>query len=298
MLGKLIKHEWKMTYKIGGSLLLFLVVLGLLTGLSFLTPAWRAMVSNNDVGRFTLADMLGVTMIILFCISLVAVSAGLIIYLAVHFFKGMYSEEGYLTHTLPATAHEQLGSRLIVGSIWMLLYGVAVLVSVGIVLGILLQVALHGVGMTAAEFWSRAGEGLREIDREFRQGAGMSLGVFVMVYVLMFVVGSVCSVCYLYGAATLGQLSAKHKVLMSIASYFGIMILNQIITSMVILPISMSGMLGSERTYYSSTEAELVMSPVGYMLGTTLTTLALNVVIAAALYFASIYIIKNKLNLE
>ena len=52
---------------------------------------------------------------------LIAVSLGITIYLAVHFYKTMYTDEGYLTHTLPVGGRELLWSKLIPMAAWSLL---------------------------------------------------------------------------------------------------------------------------------------------------------------------------------
>ena len=94
----------------------------------------------------------------------------------------------------------------------------------------------------------------------------------------------------LFGAITIGQLSAKHKVMMSIVSYFAITIVVQIISSLVMIPI----------TFYTTQQ---MIQEVNVTLSATTTptytiSILINLITAIILYFLSNYIINRKLNLE
>lgn len=104
MLGKLLKHEWKEISVIPCVLSVVLLVLSVISGFSFLGIREGA----ADVSRF-----MTIMLWLLFYFALIAVSLGITIYLAVHFYKTMYTDEGYLTHTLPVSGRELLWSKLI-----------------------------------------------------------------------------------------------------------------------------------------------------------------------------------------
>lgn len=97
MLGKLLKHEWKEISVIPCVLSVVLLVLSVISGFSFLGIREGA----ADVSRF-----MTIMLWLLFYFALIAVSLGITIYLAVHFYKTMYTDEGYLTHTLPVSGRE------------------------------------------------------------------------------------------------------------------------------------------------------------------------------------------------
>ena len=99
MLGKLLKHEWKEISVIPCVLSVVLLVLSVISGFSFLGIREGA----ADVSRF-----MTIMLWLLFYFALIAVSLGITIYLAVHFYKTMYTDEGYLTHTLPVSGRELL----------------------------------------------------------------------------------------------------------------------------------------------------------------------------------------------
>ena len=121
MLGKLLKHEWKEVSVIPCILSAILLVLSVISGFSFL--GIREGIA--DVSRF-----MTVMLWMLFYFALIAVSMGITIYMAVHFYRTMYTDEGYLTHTLPVSGRELLWSKLIPMVIWSFLTIIVVFLAV------------------------------------------------------------------------------------------------------------------------------------------------------------------------
>ena len=282
MLGKLIKYEWKNTAKICGSLNLFLVLMTVIACLSFCTPMWEAVFTGNG---FSPMLLLGIMFLILYFVSIIGVLYGILIYLGVHFYRTMYSEEGYLTHTLPVTGHQLLVSKILTAVLWYLIVMVLLMASIFALLFTFMQMifAAEGINFVKELFrnWDTFLYGL-----EYAMGGELATGI--LFYILQIVVGVFGSVMILFGAITIGQLSSKHKVMMSIISYFGITTVLQIISSMVMVPV----------TYYST---QAVMER-GEVMWTTTSTLVIamviNLITAIVLYFSSHYIINKKLNLD
>ena len=108
MLGKLFKHEWKNTYKIGLLMVLIMIGVTVFGCASFFTPLWVNGFQNSFTGKLTPIDILGIVFLIFYVISIIGVTYGILIYLGVRFYKSMYTDEGYLTHTLPVTSHHLL----------------------------------------------------------------------------------------------------------------------------------------------------------------------------------------------
>ena len=95
MLGKLLKHEWKSVWKIPTILLCVLMGLAVLAGLGFASPIWDSGLEGLGV--------LAVLSWMVFYFAIMGVSMGIMLYLAVRFYRSMFTDEGYLTHTLPVT---------------------------------------------------------------------------------------------------------------------------------------------------------------------------------------------------
>ena len=119
MLGRLIKHEWKSTYKVGCLMLAAMAVTTFLGWMSFQTPMWRSM--GDGGGRFIWLDIFGAFTLVMYVVLLVVINSGIVIYVGVHFYKTMYTDEGYLLHTLPVTKHEILFCKILVGGLWVLI---------------------------------------------------------------------------------------------------------------------------------------------------------------------------------
>ena len=105
MLGKLLKHEWRAVWKVPVLLYGVLLLTGLIAGLTFSMPIW----GSDWVGL----PMSGVMLILMFYFALIGVSVGITIYFAVRYYKSMFTDEGYLTHTLPVSARELLLNKVI-----------------------------------------------------------------------------------------------------------------------------------------------------------------------------------------
>nr|WP_317413677.1 hypothetical protein [uncultured Solibaculum sp.] len=119
MLGKLIKHEFVASSRLMGLMVICALFVAGITSLSYAL----------DIIWFQ------VTATFLLVISAVAVIIFTYIVVAVRFFKSMYSQEGYLTMTLPVSSSNLLGAKVIVSLIWLI---VSVLVCTGMVALLLL----------------------------------------------------------------------------------------------------------------------------------------------------------------
>ena len=86
MLGKLLKYEWKATWKIPTILIGLLLILSVLSGFSFASPVWR-----SDMGGL---DLLVILVWMVFYFALIGVSIGITLYMAIHFYKTMFTDEG------------------------------------------------------------------------------------------------------------------------------------------------------------------------------------------------------------
>lgn len=287
MLGKLIKHEWKSVYKVGGLLLLSLLAVTLIGCLYFFSPMWTNLFSESN-NMDTLASLtgtfIGIGSLIVCIFTMIGVVYGMMIYLGVRFFKSMYTDEGYLAHTLPVTPHQLLGSKLLVGGFWMLIVNaVALLSMVGLVLVMLASIA-NGV-QADIDFWEMLREGVGAIIDLYETELGLNMTHYAVVGILTAIIGSFSSIMTIYGALTIGQLSKKYKAMMGILTYFGLGLLNMII-GMVVSTVNMA----SNISRGMNGEA---MSGITYNYN-----LIISIVMGVGLYFLSHFIIKKKLNLD
>lgn len=286
MLGKLFKHEWKSTYRVGCLMLLIIAVVTFFGWLAFRMPMWQAALNEGNY-RISSFDILSVMTLLLYVFMLVGVNYGILIYMGVHFYKTMYTDEGYLTHTLPVTKHKLLVSKILVGGIWYLIVMLGIIVSVFVLAAALFSVALPDI--TWSEIWRAITENWDEFMEMMKRDIGLDIARWGVTLLVTAIVGPFCSIIILYGAVSIGQLFTKHRVLMAIVSYIGIMVLSMIISSVVQSVSSMkilSGMM----------QESVVLDR--YLNTTSVSGALQNLVLAVILYIVSWLVCEKKLNME
>lgn len=288
MLGKLLKHEWKRTWRVGGILLLGLVLVSFFGWFSFQAPLWKSMSDSSRYTGVSVWDLLSFGTLFLYIIMLIGLNYGMLIYLGVHFYKTMYTDEGYLTHTLPVSKHQLLLSKILNSALWELLMAVGIFLSVVTLLLSMVQVFLPE-GYSWADVWNAMVHEMGYVDDMFREMFGMGKNRYLAMTLLVQLISPFCSMTILFGAISLGQLFSKHRVLMAIVSYVGIMIVANLISSMVRSAFSVN-----QISRYTSDNALVG----GYVNVTMWISTVLSVVEAVGLYFVSHYVISKRLNME
>lgn len=279
MLKKLMKHEWKNISKVGGIVLL--VILGLtVSGYLFLrfSPLMTLLESDASSGGwiYMMAAIFG---FFTYCIACCGATYGMIFYTGFRFYKTMYSEQGYLTHTLPVTPGQLLTSKLLVSGCWTVITYLAVVLSVFI----LFAGAING-HPDSVTIW----DVLSEIFIGFQE-VGMPLVKISLYYLQSLLICPFVMVMQIFGCLTVGQLSKKHKVLMGILVYIGLLFANYIIT-MIAQVISMVRLM-SEMAMPNGLQMD-------YLFASSYVTLIVNYLAAIVLGIVSYRIVKNKLNLS
>lgn len=297
MLGKLLKHEWKGTYRVGCLMLILLAGITFLGWLAFQSPMWRELSGTSHYYRQTfgmnILNLVSAFTLILYFLMLCAVSIGIVVYLGVHFYKTMYTDEGYLTHTLPVTEGKLLFAKTLVSGIWVLIVSLGIILSVAALMMFLISAVLpEGYGL--GDFWREfrlvfEEEELKELFVMFKQELGMDFRAYFIYMIVMLPLGAFTSVMTLFGAISLGQIFTKHRVLMAVASYIFVNMVSGIVSS-VIQGIT-TGIYAARDSYSDAI--------VGSYINTSLITeLVLSVVFAALLYLLSYWVNTRRLNLE
>lgn len=276
MLGKLVKHEWKSTYRMGCLMLFFTLMVTFLGWISFQSPMWRQLKEYDYVRSFGPLDFLSIIVLLMYVFMLVGIAYAIQIYLGVHFYRTMYTDQGYLTHTLPVSKHEILCSKILVGGLWMLIVNAAVFLSCVVVLGSLVG-AFMSDEYTWSMFWKELSPSLRNYFTLF----GLSYSFYFVILILSAVVGPFVSVTILFGAITAGQLFARARVLMAILCYLGVCMVNGLVSSAVQSVLAFSS-LGQGALMDISTNSSLFVQ----------------LAAAVLLYFVSHQIITKRLNME
>lgn len=278
MLGKLIKHEWKETWKVGCLMLSGVALITFLGWLAFQTPMWQQWEYSS---RFDWLNVLSVLTLMMYVIMLVVVNYGILIYLGVHFYRTMYTDQGYLTHTLPVTKHQILAGKILISSLWVFIILLSVYLSV-FLLGLSMISAVMPEGYTLAALWREIAPEMEELLYMLREDLDLDIVRGLVMILVSSIISPLTSVTILFGAISVGQLVTKHRVLMALVSYIGITVVISIVNSIIQSMAVVSWFGVSMGSYFNtSMNTELIVSMIA----------------AIGLYFLSWFITNRKLNL-
>jgi hypothetical protein len=216
MLGKLLKHEFRATGRT------MLPVYGAVLVLAVLANVSIRMLSGN-VGPL-LSIFFGL-IVAAFGICVVAAGVMTIVLMVKRFYTNYLKDEGYLMHTLPASVHSLVWSKLIVSCVWMFLTNVIIFLLGGLSV-------MHLTNMNLGAFL----EGLPTVEeiREFLSSVGLSMGdlyLFLGEMVVAVVLSGIVTCLQFYAAMSLGYSFTNHKGLMSVLCFVGILIVLNVLTN-------------------------------------------------------------------
>lgn len=287
MLGKLMKYEWKSLYKVECIILAVIFAVTLMGAVMLHIPIVSSIFEEDMNIPDTMVvffAMSFISSIVMYVIVLIGASYGSIIYQGVHFYKSMYSDEGYLTHTLPVSGHEILGSKVIVNAVWSFIMSISIIASVFILVFSL----AHAIDSEL--LYSDFTLGLAELFSEsiFEENI-FTIVHYVLYFIIAFIGGPIASICTMFGALTIGQLAKKFRVLFGIIAYFVIYFVSNIVSGIVqllgtimILGLEEFGNYSYNLEQFFSRDVKVIVS----------------LTVGVALYFVSHNIITKKLNLQ
>ena len=285
MFSRLLKHEWRANAGLLGLLSLATAGIGVLA-----TVVLRILVSTSGSLWWDVPEGLGVVLVValgmfLFfsVVALVVYAVAVQVILLFRFYKNKYTDEGYLTFTLPVKPSQIFWSSFLNMLIWL---GISFLVVFGVVfLAVLFGTAEHGlINTDVFDAVKDLLEFVRVIDWELLSQAQYSIPYMVVlgltVLISPFYALFMPMACITAGAV----LAKKHKILASFGVYYGVNFVVGIITSV------------------ASVVPSLLMMTSGDAEGLYLVSMAIQLVISLALtigaYCFTIHVMKKKLNLS
>ena len=277
MLGKLIKQEWLSTWKIPTVLIGVVFAAATIFGLFCASPVW-------DLVDWWGADVILSATILLFYGAIMCCAVGTSIYLAVRYYRSMYSNEGYLTHTLPVTSNRLLLSKMINFSIWELLSIICIMFNIMLFVAF---IALREVGYRS--LFESFRDVFADIQAILNSEYTTGWELFMVLTIILILVGTVSKSLLYMGSVNIGQLWARHRVAGAILVYAGVTVAVQIVTqAAMIIFMTSADQLGMLQNDYVFSFLNQVMA----------VSLLMQIVIGAVMYVVSLLILKKKVNLE
>lgn len=285
MLGKLLKYDLRSVSRLLVPATLLAAAVTILG-----TVALRLIIyiSTTYSGGFVAtAAIVGLVLIVVASVvALIAYSVVSVIFIYVRFYKNLFTDEGYLTFTLPVKSHSLLLSKLITYAIWGFITAFAVFAF--ILIFVLVGCATPGQ-IVSTTVW----EGLCEFLREMLSMSPLA----VLVYIAEIIVQAIASGLMVFLSIAIGcTVANKHKVVTSVAFYFVLNTALQVISTVFIMLI---GLFQAENIIFFSTSMYNVSTDAPSAFVTLLMGFSalFYAAIAVAEFFAINYIMKKKLNL-
>ena len=280
MLGKLIKYEWKNLSRKFLIMLAILVVTTLVSSLMIISINFDFDQVNDYYSAFMMMGS-----ILIYYLGGIICSLGTSLIIAIRFYKSCYTDAGYLTHTLPVSAHQLVGAKTFTACLVQFLSLICIFLSSGVYIAVMLTAILNSsASFTFGEL------SMTLIITDFEQELGMSVVQYVIFLLVYSIIGCITGVCILLGCVSLGQLYTKHRVLGAIIAYFAVTMIMQIVSGLALIP-TYGKMLVASTTGETFSMMDILMPVFIFVL-------IINIAVAIAMYFINIHMMTKKLNLE
>lgn len=280
MLKKLFKYENKALSKWLLPLSIAVIILSILASILLKTQ----IIFNDSLDYDIFSDLFNVSTSILLIVCIVAIVSTALIALVLilqRFRRNLFSNEGYLTFTLPVKPRDILLSKLFSASLWFLI--VLISVTIGAFIFAVFGTSKEFINYDVLNFISEV------FDFLYQDGELASFTTaFLIEYLIYMLISIPTGILLFYLSITLGnQIAKKHKVFAAIGMFFAISAVFSMIQSLfetIFLYIPFSGGYIEDYNFFS------------YLLFIPMIIVSIGAGIG--FYFIIKYIIKNHLNLE
>ena len=280
MLKKLLKYDWK---SVSGLLLILHGILLAYTligriGIAFGLSKYGDTLTGSVTEAYGIVSGIYILIYVFFIMAIMVVTG---VYLAARFHKNLFSDEGYLTHTLPVSPAKIMWSKILVSWAWSVIDAVFVVAS--IMMLVLFKQTFEPFKNVVCEFFSiLAGS------------YGMQNQVFMILLILTVLAQFFgCYTMLVLFSMCLGSLFKTHKILGAVVSFFGINIILSIVSTIIMFAVP-----GWSSTGSVSVTAAANGGFIGGENSIFLFTFVWNLALAVVFFLGSRYILSRKLNLE
>ena len=280
MFSKLLKYEWKANSGLLSILSLAAVGAGIFGGVILRIIIYISEINpEEDLWGLSVAG-LGILLFFM-VLALIAYVLAVQFVTISRFYKNKFTDEGYLTFTLPVNVHQIFVSSLLNVLIWLVISAVVLLTSISLIV-------IIGAGEHLSNAMHEITIGLGFIQNEMASYPGY--GAYKALTAVQMLAAPIYSVILIMSCITTGSvLSKKHKVLTTVALYYGVTTALSIVTFILTaVPqiLLLTAVENYEQNLYLYTNISLGIN------------LGLQVLVAVGAYFLSAGLMKHKLNLS
>lgn len=270
MLGKLMKYEFKATGRLLVPLYIALMIFTIINKL-FMGDAMYA-----DLGTSTsFRNFIQVVTMIIYVVIMVSIFIATLVIIIQRYRTNLLGDEGYLMNTLPVKSWQNIMSKLLVSSIWMILSVIMSMLSIIIL-------------AYQKDMFSMFGTVMSALFKEAYSYIGSNLVFFIIEFVLMIIVAICASILILYASLSIGNLFTKGKILASFGAFIVLNTASKAISAFVLVPMIYNYGYNVSIDTFSATPVHMLF---------TFAIVATS--IFSVIYFIiSHYVLTKKLNLE
>ena len=278
MLGKLLKYDLKAAFKYWWILAVTSLAFACLGGMCINTLR----TGYSDYSIVYVFAMVGVLVSIIGLFLLPIMS---IVIVLVRLYKNFYTDEAYLTFTLPVKKSELVNSKILMALILSVLTTI-----VGIIdIFVLLMVALREKFFDP-RVWNAILYPIRSLFEQL--GVGFSI-TYIVELALIAIAMLLLSILILFICMTIASLiTRKHKVLVAVALYYVINTVLSVILEICLFEGSITNLIAKIATLDSLLQIKMGMAIV------LLVALAMSTVVVTGVYILQNWLIDKKLNIE
>lgn len=244
MLGKLTKFEFKATARTFLPLYVAAIVMTLLNKGFLYIQESRIFGDYGEGVIGKIIAVLGGFMMFTFVLFIVAIAFFTIFITVQRFYKNLFTDEGYLMHTLPATAKAHIGSKLIVSVVWTLATVIVILLSVFLLvinkdIWEQIKAFFENLPTYSVVFEASMNVGLYEFIGLFAGNIALTIPMGIMNFYLAIALGTVIMPKHRIGGAFLSYviIQTVSQIVSSIALAVGALIMADSLTQMLSSPV-------------------------------------------------------------
>lgn len=278
MLGKLFKYEFKNTSKLMLTIYGIFIASTLISTIGLSTDVMQADIDSMPL----VIQLLFFAVMMLYILSMFALFLVTFVYMCIHFYKTMYSDQGYLTHTLPVKPMAIFNVKLTTAWVWMM----------GSMILFVLSIFIMMLGATKGELFDIVlNSPIPQILEKFEQVFGMKFLSFILLMIVTMAFSCVSYLLTVYASISIGQLFNQHKIVMAVVAGIAIYVLQQTAGSIVLL---LTG-----NSYFNTYIYEDFVTVSDIIFSTpTIASMIISVLFAIAFYVICVVIQKKHLNLD
>lgn len=277
MLGKLLKYELK------ANILFYIIMTVVMAGITLACCGSIQLMVMTDADN-PYIDLSCMSVFMLYVVVLVAATIFTTVIIFKRFYSNNFSQEGYLTFTLPVTAKQIYWSKFISALVWE--GWTYVLIALSIV-GIVLCLAFNYDISFVKDVMSFFGD------------IYDSSALIIVLYVLEFLVSLIYGIFVMYLSICIGQNFNVHRVVGAIGAYFVVSwIVNTISSVLSTTILVIWGMFEEMQYEYSYDYSNSYSSGEGYIITTMVIQILVYIAVMIGAYIYSIRKMSKGLNLK